>query len=419
MKNKWIKNMVFIAMISVVCVLTGCDGNKGTSTKDKSKPAVAYMVAHTANAKAIDSSAPIVQDTMLDCAENYGYTFMIRVDGEPQVVSAENLDIPAQYKSASKERLQADARNEATNLLNILDGIDAVEPEVDYWEGLRLAGASLQSLDNSYTSRTIISCGTGLGTTGYLDFKNNLLSADPKDVVEILQQREALPDLKGITVYWIGMAQVIAPQEKLTPKQAKNLERIWKAVVEASGGEFVPNDYITVTSETASTDDLPSVSVIDIPADKPVVFESQNLESDDAFDEPVMLSESQVEFVADEANYLHPDKAIATIRPIADYLLKHDKIKLLLAGCTAGDVTDEFTIRLSKERATMVQNTLIDLGVEKERLITVGLGSDDPWHIKGAEGKAASGNRKVVLMDMRTEQAQKLQKLETNSEKKN
>ena len=89
----------------------------------------------------------------------------------------------------------------------------AVNPESDYLEAIRLAAASLRSLDNSYTSRNIICCGSGLGTTGYLNFQNNLLSAESQTIVKLLQEKEALPDLSGITVYWIGMAQTTAPQE--------------------------------------------------------------------------------------------------------------------------------------------------------------------------------------------------------------
>ena len=48
-------------------------------------------------------------------------------------------------------------------------------------------------------------------------------------IVDMLKEREALPDLSGITVYFLGMAQVEAPQEKLTPKQSNNLTSIWKA----------------------------------------------------------------------------------------------------------------------------------------------------------------------------------------------
>ena len=131
---------------------------------------------------------------------------------------------------------------------------------------------------------------------------------------------------------------------------------------------------------------------------------------DNAFEEPVMLGESQVEFIGDEANYLSPDDAVETIRPIAEYLVKHDSINILLVGSTAGDVTDESTIRLSKERADTVKNTLVEFGIDTNRITTIGMGSDDPWHIKdaGYDGPVASSNRKVVLIDSRTDQAQAL-----------
>lgn len=424
MKRKMMSIALTAVMALAITSLTGC-GNKDVSktieTAEPTKPAVAYMIARTANSKPTDSSAPMIQDTMVNCAENYGYSFIVRVDGEPELVSAENLDIDAQFKNASKERLKRDALNRATNLLNIIDEVSAVYPEVDYLEGLRCSAASLHSMDDSYTSRSIICCGTGLGTTGYMDFQNNLLSAEPEVIVEMLQEREALPDLKDITVYWLGMGQVAAPQEKLNPKQSKNLENIWKAVVEASGGEFVSNEYITVSGELNTSDELPSVSVVEVPADKPIVFEPEVLEqaeteeetsseNDNAFEEPIALGESQVEFIGDKSEYLHPETAVETIRPIAEYLINHDTVPLLLIGATAGDNTNESTLQLSADRAEAVKRTLVELGVDESRINTIGMGSDDPWHIKdaGYDGPVASSNRKVVLIDARTDLAQKL-----------
>lgn len=232
----------------------------------------------------------------------------------------------------------------------------------------------------------------------------------------MLKEREALPDLSGCTVYWLGMAQVEAPQEKLTPKQSNNLTSIWKAVVEASGGEFVSNDYIAVSNDTNATDSLPSVSVVDIPSDTPIVFDSDVLDETDteesnAFDEPVALEESQVQFVGDEAAYLNPEAALETIRPIADYLAKHESVSLLLVGSTAGDITDESTLSLSQARADAVKKTLCDdLGIAESRIHTLGMGSSAPWHISnvGYDGAAASRNRNVTLISADTELAQSL-----------
>ena len=392
----------FAVMAAALFALTGCSNPDPSA--ETSKPAVAYVISNTANSKPVDSSAPLIQDTMLDATMNYGYSFIVRVDGDPALVSAEDLNIDEQYKTASKERLKRDAASKASNLLQIVDGVTPLNPEADYLAAIRLSASSLRSLDSSYTSRTIICCGSGLSTSGYLNFRNNLLSAEPQVIVDMLKEREALPDLSGITVYFLGMAQVEAPQEKLTPKQSNNLTSIWKAVVEASGGEFVSNDYIAVSDETRTTDSLPSVSVVDIPSDTPIVFDTDVLEQTDAeesnaFDEPVALEESQVEFVADEAAYRNPEAALETIRPIADYLAEHESVSLLLVGSTAGDITDESALLCD------------DLGIDESRIHTLGMGSSDPWHISNAgydDGAAASSNRKVTLISADTELAQSL-----------
>lgn len=404
----------FAVMAAALFALTGCSNPDPSA--ETSKPAVAYVISNTANSKPVDSSAPLIQDTMLDATMNYGYSFIVRVDGDPALVSAEDLNIDEQYKTASKERLKRDAASKASNLLQIVDGVTPLNPEADYLAAIRLSASSLRSLDSSYTSRTIICCGSGLSTSGYLNFRNNLLSAEPQVIVDMLKEREALPDLNGCIVYWLGMANVEAPQEKLTPKQSNNLTSIWKAVVEASGGEFVSNDYIAVSDETRTTDSLPSVSVVDIPSDTPIVFDTDVLEQTDAeesnaFDEPVALEESQVEFVADEAAYRNPEAALETIRPIADYLAEHESVSLLLVGSTAGDITDESALRLSQARADAVKKTLCDdLGIDESRIHTLGMGSSAPWHISngGYDGAAASRNRSVTLISADTELAQSL-----------
>ena len=412
MKKNRFKSGMAVAGMLLLTLVTGC-GMEGTASSEPAeKPAAAFVVANTANAKPVDMNAPLIQDTMVNCAESYGYVYVIRVDGEPELQVAEDLDIDQQYKTASKERLKLDARNKATNLLSAMKEIRAVHPEADYYAALNLAASALQSLDDSYTSRTIICCGTGLGTTGdYLNFNNNLLSASPQMIVDELKEREALPNLEGITVYWIGMGQVEAPQEELSLKQMSQLESIWQAVIEAAGGEFRPNEYVAVAGEEAELEELPSVSIVDLPSEQPLVFEPEMCGTEeDLFEQPVILRESQIKFAADQSLYLFPEEAEETLRPIAEYLQQHETVNLLLVGGTAGDETNEATLRLSQERADRVKSTLIELGISSERLKTLGMGAGDPWHISGAgtDGKLASENRKVVLLDMNSQQAKEI-----------
>ena len=107
----------------------------------------------------------------------------------------------------------------------------------------------------------------------------------------------------------------------------------------------------------------------------------------------------------------NPEEAENTIKPIADYMLNHDaEITMLLIGCIAGDSNSDFGYTLSQNRAEKVKSTLIDFGVPANRLIVKGMGVSDPWHIENAgyEGKLASQNRKVVLIDSSTEIAKSI-----------
>lgn len=396
--------LTFALVITLSAVFTGCTKNE----EPVEKTAVCYVVANTANSQGLNLQSPLVQDTIYSTILNYGYISVVNADGSPEVVLAQSFDIDAKYKNASKDKLAMDARSKATNLISGMNTVIADDPEVDYLEALHLAVRSLSSLEG-YDSKMIVVLGTGLSTTGVLNFNNNLISAEPKVIVELLEEKSEIPDFTGITVYWQQLGDVAAPQKSLTSAQKNKLQEIYGSLVEAGKGTFIYNDIMSNPVNT--TVEYPAVTPVDLPEDTPIAFEADTLNADDkAFQEPQILSESKVEFVADKASYLYPDKAVENIRPIAEYLLEYETVKLLLVGSTAGDVTNETSLKLSQDRADAVKQTLIDLGVSAERITTKGMGSSDPWHVPnvGYEGAAASGNRKVVLLDVRTATAQSI-----------
>lgn len=408
------KNMVtaFMTLCMAVCVagLVGC-GHQEFAEKEPGMNAVCYAIAPTANSQGLNMNSPLVQDTIYDTILDYGYVSVVVIDGNPEMAAADSYDIPAQYKNASKEKLKTDARAKATNLIAYMGNQIANDAQVDYLEGLRMAVRSLSSLEG-YDSRTIVVIGTGLSTQGTLNFQNNLLSIEPDAVLEQLEEKNEIPDFTGITVVWQQMGDVAAPQQDLSQTQRKRLQEIWGGIVERGGGTFVYNDIMANPVDTRAS--YPPVDTVLLPEETPVGFDETMFETADEslLEEPVMLTEEQVSFVPDKATYLDEEEAVGTIRPIADYLIEHEQITVLLAGTTAGDEDSDYTMRLSQERADAVRSTLIQLGVDQSRIVTVGLGSSDPWHVYGAgyDGSIASGNRKVVLLDASSDTAKEIMK---------
>ena len=109
-------------------------------------------------------------------------------------------------------------------------------------------------------------------------------------------------------------------------------------------------------------------------------------------------------FIPDEAEYKDLEAAALTLEPVAEYMKQNKDVSILLAGTTAGDVNSETAIELSRARAATVKDTLINLGVDAERILVVGLGCENPWHIKGLgyDGLGAEQNRRVIVMKIPT-----------------
>ena len=411
MKNTISIIFVLACFFSLVPTLVGCSDNDVKSPSEKA--AVCYIIANTANSKGLNFNSPLVQDTVYSTVRNYGFIAVVNADGKPEIVHAASYDLDDKYKSASKEKLDMDARSKATNIVLSMQSVVADDPEIDYLESLRLAVRTLSSL-SGYDSKSIVLIGTGLSTAGVMNFSNNLISAEPETVVNLLNEKSEIPDFTGITVYSQQLGDVAAPQQELTSAQRIRLEKIYGGIVETRGGTFIYNEIIA--NPVDETKQYPSVTPVKLPSDTPISFEEVVFEEDNIFEEPVFLTEEKIGFVADKAVFLNPDEANETLQPVAEYLVKYPSVSIVLAGTTAGDKDSDFSLTLSRQRAETVKNALVKLGVSSDRIITLGLGSEnDPWHVynAGYDGAAASGNRKVVLLDASSERAVAI--LELNS----
>ena len=398
--------LVAVIMAMALCII-GCSGNTENVTSDPQ--AVCYVYAKRNNERVINVNS--LRSSVRDVIKSEGLVAVVCCDGKPEIIAADYYEFDDANVGAEQSLIDEDIDNLTAQKLSEMKGVTANDPEVDVLAALRLALRAFSTLPAEIPKKIVV-IDSGISTCGDLDFRNNILSADPATVVDELQKRKAIPDFTGIVVEWYQMGDTVLPQEPLTESQKARLEELWEAIITSGGGVFVPN-YAPYSDETISSD-LPAVSPVTLPAEMPmempIWFDPETLSGDDAFQSPMFLTEQMIEFIGDSDQPRHPDKAIAVVSPIAEYMKSHNDITLLLVGTTAGDENGQYNLDLSQRRADTIKKMMVSQGVSEERLITKGMGSADPWHVYGVgtKGELAAQNRKVVLIDYYSDTAQEL-----------
>ena len=396
--------IIISAIVLTFSVFTGCTVNKAQETP----VAVSVLLGNHACSKKINVTSPFVREAVSKAVSTYGYVSVIAVDGNPNIVTSGNCDIPNQYKNADPQKLAADATQRTLALLDGLDDVCADSPEVDTLEALRLAVRSLNEAPSN-AEKVIVVLDSGVCTTGLCDFHNNIMSADAVAVADALEELKAIPDLSGIRVVWLHLGEVEAPQQTLSPRQLIKLHGIWEEIIKRGGGE---SDFRDVPApEEKQNNNLPVVTPVDVEKELPVSFDPvSSVKSENMFEEPLVFHEDQVRFVADSDVLVDPEGAEEVLSPIVEYMENHEDFRMLLVGTTAGDDAGDYSITLSNSRAERIKSVLVSKGISEDRIDTLGMGGKDPWHIAnvGTSGALAAQNRKVVLLDESSAQAKEL-----------
>ena len=87
-----------IGLFTLTFGLGGCSSQTASAAGTEKKPAVCFVIANTANSQGINFNSPLIQDTVKDCAENYGSVSVISADGSSQFLGTEDMDIDEKYK---------------------------------------------------------------------------------------------------------------------------------------------------------------------------------------------------------------------------------------------------------------------------------------------------------------------------------
>lgn len=405
--------IVLSLALSLLLTLAGCSGGEtasalpqaaeGTLSLAPDQPVhLAVVAGEATNSPTHDYTGEVLSSLLTTLCRQGGHLTLVEADGAPYLLYSEAVAAPDASLTENKQDqiVQAQVTQAAAFLT---ENAVPKTADVDFVAALDLAARGLQGQTGN---RVLYAAFNGLSTAGPMDFTQNLLRADPEAVADALEAQGNLVDLSGVHVVLTGLGDVAGEQAPLTLSAKENLQAIWQAYLTRCGAASVtfPGEYSTGQARTGA----PAVSPVPVLQDEPLSFLAQ--------EGGLVLDETSLQFVGDEAVYLDEADARKTLAPVAEALQAAPEKRILIVGTTASLPGQEAACQaLSLARAETVQATLVELGVSPAQLTTLGLGFDrDPWHIDdlGPDGLQVEANaqlnRKVVLLDAAGQEARGL-----------
>lgn len=378
--RKVIITITSIILVAALVFMTGCTG---TGKKEADEPVAHSLVLGThSNFPSINLSAEMITNPIYEACYTYSDLSAVTVEGTPRIVC--NYSINKPDKAISKSKRNQIARDNTKAISQTLAGVAATTPEADVLKAIRLSANLLHGSDASKMKMTVVD--NGILTTGTLkQTSKDYLSADPQTVAQKLSEKGALPNLKGISVTWIGLCATSANgiQAEIPDSYQAKMLALWSAIIKASGGEVI-FDYTPLQGN--EKEGLPPVTAVIFPKD----ILDIDVSGPKSVKEPVKIDDTSLKFKGDSATFTDVNLAKETLSPFADLLINNPGLKICIAGTTA-TVPGTDGIELSKRRADKCKEILVGLGADSKRIECIGLGSaENMFHVDDTD---ENGNR--------------------------
>lgn len=416
MKN--CRHMFSAILLIITTLLCGCSEIHNPFDKQAQNTAeplaVVFVVANTANTAAPNITSETVQTIVSEAANSCGKLAAVSADGNPELQFDDNMTLQKNEQGASSLRLERRGQEKAEEETQKLSQISANDPEVDYCAAFSMASRLLSQVDCNKYRKQLVIIGSGISTAGLINFSDGLFYSEPHTILNYLRKNDAIPTFTDTNVTWVECGDCEAPQETLTPSAVIRLKNIWKAYFEATGADLTFDSTPPIQNENTKTN-FPSVTPIDVPDTLPMNIAEIKKDSESQIDvdkkpiDPIEIPEETLTFKPDSAEFADPEKVSSIIQPVADVLLENPTLHVLCLGEIAGDVQTESGRDLSQQRADKIKNALVELGVSADQITSVGVGIDSPYHVANlAYSNAAAINRKITIIDMRSDTATKI-----------
>lgn len=349
-----------ISIILIICSISMFAGCNGHTKESALEPLAVSLVmgVHKHFPKLVFTSEN-VHEPIYEACYSYGDISVFTVEGMPKPHA--DYELVAPDKSITETKRKQLARQNANSIISDCARAAATSEETDTLAALILSANALQA--SSASTKKMIVYDSGLCTIGLLDqVSQDVLSANPEIVTEKLKELNALPDLNGTSVEWIGLGAVSGEQNEIPSSYKHKLKTLWEAIITASGGTV---EFDTTPIYGKEADGLPYVST--------VYFAQDSIEINGSdMQEPIKIDETTAKFVADKAKFVDENEARKALSPIADILTENPDLKIIVAGTTAS-VGDGY--ELSYRRAKTCKDILVSLGANEDQIECMGLGS--------------------------------------------
>jgi len=288
---------------------------------------------------------------------------LVIASGRPQIVA---VSLPTTRGGSLAEQNSPRAHENLETVKRAITTARPNAPGVDDLAALALAADDARSLGD--TSANLMLLDTGLSDEGAFDLTaDGLLPASPDEVVTQLRATKNLPQLRGFTVFLVGLGYTAPPQTPLSDKWRTRLTQLWHAILQAAGAKVVtipqPNQSPPVDT------DLP-VRQIPVPPDDKVKPKTGS--------QIIFNDASPVSFKPRSDAFLDRGNAREALAPIAEWLRTDERRRARLVGTTADVGSLLGQVQLSKLRARRVHDELVALGVSPRQLSIDGVGSHFP-----------------------------------------
>ena len=406
--------MILLIIMFFGLVLTGC----GEKTASK-EVYIDILVGNRSNNQEFRTgeNATTLNQLVTLAVETQGAIGITVIDGSAFQTFDKKIELATNFdwlSSSKKSQLIKDEIDEIKLLLQS-DQTRAKTGEADILGAIEIASRSLRAAGEG-GDKILVIMDNGLSTCNPLNFSaSNLLGGNAEvtadSIVAALKKCDSIPDLKGIQVTWIGMADVNSPQQELSDSNKKVLKEIWRRIL-VEGGATVTfaEDLPEGTRKTDSG--LPYVSTVSIQESVSVKIDD-SLQNNEEIPQINILTGDTIAFIESSFEYINEEAARVVLKKYADYLIENRSEKKVLAGTTATVGSQEDCVVFSKGRAQTVADTLIEMGVLPEQLVVTGLGYENLFHIpdidsQGLLNENASQNRSVIIMDIQAQEAQEI-----------